>query len=150
MALHGLRHDDRAMIDRARREAAAGHNRTSPDYVVLDRLFVLAGHPPTSPACHGGPPSEEAVAESRWRTIFESLLQRRPDRILARGLIQLPTSFPPTLRAFGGMSATRHFSPIVRGPGSHFLRKCRSDTSRHPARAAWALRPIGPLSRGSP
>lgn len=74
MVLYGLWHDDRAAIETARREARANQNRIGPNYGVLDRLFVFAGYEPALSALHPGTLSEQAEADARWRTIFESLL----------------------------------------------------------------------------
>jgi tetratricopeptide (TPR) repeat protein len=69
-----LCHDDRASTVELHRTWLATDRHWSPNYQVLDRLFVFAGCPARYRTGQITTAESASVADQRWHTIFESLM----------------------------------------------------------------------------
>ncbi|MEU6546449.1 tetratricopeptide repeat protein [Streptomyces sp. NPDC046859] len=69
-----LYHDDRATTAELHRTWLATDRQWSPNYQVLDHLFVFAGHPARYQTRQITTTEAPSVADQRWHTIIESLM----------------------------------------------------------------------------
>jgi hypothetical protein len=74
--LHGLRHDDHALIAQVRAAWLSMHSQTGPNFRILDRLLVFDGCEPVLPALLLGTEEERARIDGRWTSVFRDILSR--------------------------------------------------------------------------
>jgi hypothetical protein len=72
--VHALRSEDSDLIADTRATWTSRERTWSPNYQLVDRLFVRADHPPTFAAVSMGTPEETEAVETRWHSILDRLL----------------------------------------------------------------------------
>jgi hypothetical protein len=74
--LHGLRHDRPDLVTQVRAEWLNRHRQTGPNYRILDRLLIFAGHDPVLPEPQLGTSEEQIRVDARWMAVFQDILSR--------------------------------------------------------------------------
>ncbi|WP_238009508.1 hypothetical protein KZZ52_27090 [Dactylosporangium sp. AC04546] len=74
--LHGLRHDDPALIARVYVQRRARPDQGGPNYRLVDRLLVHAGYAPVLPDVQLDTEEERVRIAARWTAVFNEVLSR--------------------------------------------------------------------------